>query len=85
MPTAAIQESNDETVLDSNSMIESTKPSDKSRYRPCYGWISDDDNVDLIYFPVPPLPRHIEKLIGKSVALERPRRKSRWDEKPDDM
>lgn len=58
----------------------------QSRHRPCYGWISSDDNdVDLIYFQPPPLPKHIEKLIGKSLAHERPNRKSRWDEKPDDM
>jgi hypothetical protein len=81
--------SNVETTTVKPSMIESTKTRDQlpqSRYKPCHGWISsDDDNVDLIYFPPPPLPKHIEELIGKSVAPERPKRKNRWDEKPDDM
>ena len=79
-----VGESNHETFV---SNVEATTDKlPQSRYRPCYGWISSDDNdVDLIYFQPPPLPKHIEKLIGKSVAPERPKRKSRWDEKPDDM
>ncbi|GAU44749.1 hypothetical protein TSUD_246420 [Trifolium subterraneum] len=37
--------------------------------------------MNLVYFP---LPKHKEKLIGKSIASGRRRRKSRWDERPDD-
>lgn len=79
-----VRESNHETFV---SNVEATTDKlPQSRYRPCYGWISsDDDDVDLIYFQPPPLPKHIEELIGTSLAHEGPKRKSRWDEKPDDM
>ncbi|XP_027187751.1 uncharacterized protein [Cicer arietinum] len=79
--------SNVETNVMKSSMIESSKRSEKlpsNRRRRYHGWISsDDNNVDFLYFPRPPLPEHIEKLIGKSEATQIPRRKSRWDEKPD--
>ncbi|KAL5101875.1 hypothetical protein RYX36_006202 [Vicia faba] len=68
-------------------MIESSKTSDKlpcNRRRRCHGWISSDDSVDLLYFPPPALPKHIEKLIEKMEGPQIQRRQSRWDEKPDD-
>ncbi|GAU36652.1 hypothetical protein TSUD_213060 [Trifolium subterraneum] len=75
----------DDTIVKS-SMIESSKTSDKlprNGRKPYHGWITSDDTEDeLVYFP---LPKHVQKLIGKSVAPERRWRKSRWDEKPDDM
>ncbi|CAK8538291.1 unnamed protein product [Lathyrus sativus] len=80
--------SNVETTVVKNSMIESSKTSDKlpcnRLRRPCHGWISSDDTIDLLYFPPPPLPKHIEKIIGKMEDSQIQRRKSRWDEKPDD-
>ncbi|XP_050904295.1 uncharacterized protein LOC127118183 isoform X2 [Lathyrus oleraceus] len=80
--------SNVETTIVKNSMIESSKTSEKlpcnRRRRPCHGWISSDDTVDLLYFPPSPLPKHIEKMIGKMEDSHRQRRKSRWDEKPED-
>lgn len=78
---------NVETTIMKNSMIESSKTSDKlpsNRRRHCHGWIGSDDNVDLLYFPPPALPKHIEKMIGKMEGPQIQRRRSRWDEKPDD-
>ncbi|KAK2377166.1 hypothetical protein P8452_48960 [Trifolium repens] len=77
--------SNVENTIVKSSMNESSKTSDKlphNRRRPYHGWIASDDTTDLVCFP---LPKHIEKLIGKSVAPERPRRKSKWDERPNDV
>ncbi|KAK7276385.1 hypothetical protein RIF29_17524 [Crotalaria pallida] len=54
---------------------------------PCYGWMDKDDReMELTKFPLPPLPEHVERLLGKSEAPQssRRRRKSRWDEKPED-
>lgn len=62
----------------------------ESRHKPYHGWIDDSDSdVDLICFPLPRLPEHIEKLIGQRQsereAPQKRRRKRRWDEKPDGM
>jgi hypothetical protein len=77
--------SNVENTIVKSSMNESSKTSDKlphNRRRPYHGWIASDDTTDLVCFP---LPKNVEKLIGKSVAPERQRRKSRWDERPNNV
>ncbi|PNY00236.1 hypothetical protein L195_g023512 [Trifolium pratense] len=81
--------SNVENTIVKSSVIESSKTSDKLPHngrRPGHGLITSDDTdtevEDLIYFP---LQKHAEKLIGKSVAPERRRRKSRWDERADNV
>ncbi|XP_045832183.1 uncharacterized protein LOC123923535 [Trifolium pratense] len=81
--------SNVENTIVKSSVIESSKTSDKLPHngrRPYHGRITSDDTdtemEDLIYFP---LQKHVEKLIGKSVAPERRRRKSRWDERADNV
>ncbi|WJX58860.1 hypothetical protein P8452_44268 [Trifolium repens] len=77
--------SNVENTIVKSSMIDSSKTSDKlphNRRRPYHGWIASDDTTDLVCFP---LPKNVEKLIGKSVAPERQRRKSRWDERPNNV
>ncbi|CAL0317637.1 unnamed protein product [Lupinus luteus] len=75
-------------------MVESSKSFKNPHYchrKPFCGWIDDDDDdneVELITLPIPPLPEHIEKLIGKNEAPQssrQRRRKSRWDEKPEGM
>lgn len=84
--------SNVKSTFVKTPMIESSEslknPPCRNR-KPCYGWIDyDEEEVELMTFPLPPLPEHIEKLIGQSEAPQtgrRRRRKSRWDEKPDDM
>ncbi|MED6108268.1 hypothetical protein PIB30_022077 [Stylosanthes scabra] len=77
--------------------LEAPEKAPRRRRKPCYGWISDDDNddgkVELIHLPLPPLPEHIEKLLGQSSGtvassqkksgIRRGMRKSRWDEKPE--
>ncbi|KAL1348323.1 uncharacterized protein LOC130939138 [Arachis stenosperma] len=77
--------------------LEAPEKVQQRRRKPCYGWISDDDSddgkVELIHLPLPPLPEHIEKLLGQSSSvsvasqtksrIRRGMRKSRWDEKPD--
>lgn len=79
---------NVENTIAKNSVIESSKTRDElpnRRRRPYHGWIGSDNNVDLIYFPLPRLPEHLEKLIAQSDASQRGRSKSRWDKKADDM
>lgn len=79
---------NVENTIAKNSMIESSKTRDElpnRRRRPYHGWIGSDNSVDLNYFPLPRLPEHLEKLIAQSDGSQIPRRKSRWDEKADDI
>ena len=83
---------NVESTFVKTTMIESSGAPENlphRRRKPYYGWIGDDDDkVEFIHFPLPKLPEHIEKLIGQREAPQsgrRRRRKSRWDEKPDDI
>ncbi|XP_028803759.1 uncharacterized protein LOC114758839 [Neltuma alba] len=60
------------------------------RRKPCYGWIGSDtdDENHLIQFPLPPLPEELMNFLqqnGTPKCGKRRRRKSRWDEKPDDV
>ncbi|KAJ6347678.1 hypothetical protein OIU76_004207 [Salix suchowensis] len=55
------------------------------RRRPCYGWISsdEDDDVDVIELAPAPLPAVVAKLLS---GIDAPRtRKRRWDVRPEDM
>ncbi|XP_011028009.1 PREDICTED: uncharacterized protein LOC105128162 [Populus euphratica] len=57
------------------------------RRRPCYGWISgdedDDADLDLIEVTPAPLPAVVAKLLS---GIDVPRtRKRRWDARPEDM
>ncbi|KDP44803.1 hypothetical protein JCGZ_01303 [Jatropha curcas] len=50
------------------------------RRRPCYGWISSNDDEDLMELTPAPLPEKIAKLLYGSRS-----RKRRWDIRPEDM
>ncbi|TKY56852.1 histone-lysine N-methyltransferase [Spatholobus suberectus] len=101
-PADYVKGSNDSTFVNNvestfvkTPVIQSSKAFD---HLPCrrregyHGWIgngSDDDDMELIHFPIPPLlSKQIEKMTGQDEPLQsgsRRRRKSRWDEKPDGM
>lgn len=64
-----------------------SSPVPPCRRRPCYGWISsdedDDANLDLIELTPAPLPAVVAKLLS---GIDMPRtRKRRWDARPEDM
>ncbi|KAF7830968.1 putative WIYLD domain-containing protein [Senna tora] len=50
------------------------------RRKPCYGWLSDSDEEDLVHLPLPPLPEEIKKLLEQNAAPQRSsqRRRTRW-------
>ncbi|KAH8513705.1 hypothetical protein H0E87_006824 [Populus deltoides] len=64
-----------------------SSPVPPCRRRPCFGWISrdedDDADLDLIELPPAPLPAVVAKLLS---GIDMPRtRKRRWDARPEDM
>ncbi|XP_061343582.1 uncharacterized protein LOC133289611 [Gastrolobium bilobum] len=90
-PADNVEGSNYSTFVGTHMIDTSEAPENLPcrRRKPCYGWIGgSDDEVELIRFPLPPLPEHIERLIRQSETPQsgrRRRRLSRWDEKPHDM
>lgn len=64
-----------------------SSPVPPCRRKPCYGWISsdedDDADLDLIEPTPAPLPAVVAKLLS---GIDMPRtRKRRWDARPEDM
>lgn len=55
----------------------------RHRRKPCYGWISSDDEADFVELTPAPLPAELTKLL--SGANWPRKRKRRWDVRPGDM
>ena len=68
-----------------NSPTQPTHCAPPCRRRPCYGWISsdEDDDVDVIELTPAPSPAVVAKLLS---GIDAPRtRKRMWDVRPEDM
>lgn len=65
--------------------IHSSQPADSlptQRRRPCYGWISSDDEQDLVRLTPAPFQEIAKFFIRVNVQRKR---KTRWDVRPEDI